>query len=99
MKQNVGKAMTACGAIDPEKLGATLPHEHTLVDLTYYARPSPDPEKAAEFDKPLSLDNLSVALSDYYCIKDNLDIKDSTFIITTESTPYDWQYNIRNERH
>lgn len=81
MGENAGKVMTVLGPVNPEELGHTLPHEHTLTYLTYYATQSSDPEVAAEFKKSVTLDNLYMALNDFYCIEDNCIIQDKEFLI------------------
>ena len=73
--------MTVRGAIAPKDLGKTLTHEHTILNLECFARQHEDPEGGAEFYNPLSMDNLSFALSDIYAIRDNLDIQDASLII------------------
>jgi len=55
-----GKAQTVLGAISPEALGVTLPHEHLFVDLTIGLKgyePSEATEKAFYY-QPVNLNNL-----------------------------------------
>lgn len=81
MKKNVGKIMTVRGLIEPEELGKTLTHEHTLTYMPHYARPSEDPELALEFKKTITLDNLSALLADMYIIEENCINQDKDLII------------------
>lgn len=82
MKENIGKVMTVLGPVEPEKLGHTLPHEHTLNWLSHYEMPDADPEKRKFFEQPVTLDNLYYILNEnFYGIRDNLLNYDDEFFI------------------
>ena len=58
-----GKAMAVDGPIDPDQIGATLMHEHLLLDLRRWAAPGENTPvtEAALWDQKLTLDNLHLA--------------------------------------
>lgn len=74
--------MTVQGAVAPESLGHTLPHEHTLNWLDHYEMPDKDPEKAKYFTQPVTLDNLHYILNEnFYGVRDNLLNYDDAFFV------------------
>ncbi len=74
--QDAGQVLTVLGPIDPSELGRTLTHEHLLVDLRAYYRPSPDPELAVALDGPLTSAMLGDIRCDFFCQQDNLVLDD-----------------------
>ena len=82
MKQNVGKVMTVLGPVEPQELGHTLPHEHTLNWLSHYEMPDKDPEKRKYFLQKVSLENLGYILNEnFYGVRDNLLNYDDDFFV------------------
>ncbi len=71
--QVVGKAQTVLGAVSPDGLGITLPHEHLLIDQTvggvYFVEPTKISQRALAH-QPVSLENLTWVR---YNMKDSLD--------------------------
>ena len=58
-KELSGKVQTVLGLIEPEELGITLPHEHLLLDVSFYFV---EPEIVRERElayAPVSMENLS----------------------------------------
>lgn len=64
-QQQTGHIQTVLGLIQPNKLGATLTHEHILSDLSRIAAPPDDPFEREIFYKPMRIDILGY-LSHYY---------------------------------
>ena len=81
MKENAGKVMTVLGLIDPEALGPTLPHEHTLTNLYFYAAPAKNPEEAKHFKEKVTLENLRFLHNNPYAIEENCINQDSDLIV------------------
>ena len=54
--KNKGKIQTVLGLINPEDLGATVTHEHLLVDLMCYFYKPEEASKRAYIDKPFTMD-------------------------------------------
>ena len=81
MKENAGKVMTVLGLIDPEALGHTLVHEHTLTNLLCYASPAEDPEEAKLFKEKITLENLRFVHDNPYAIEENCICQDSDLIV------------------
>ena len=63
MTDYVGKVMTALGAVEPDRLGFTLMHEHLYLDLRKNHLPDPDltPGERAMWEADLDLSNLYMA--------------------------------------
>ena len=71
-----GKAQTVLGAIDADRLGVTLPHEHLLIDFAVMFR-----EPAAASDKglahqPVTLANVGWVRQNFNANLDNLRLLD-----------------------
>ena len=64
-QQQTGHIQTVLGLIEPNKLGATLTHEHILSDLSHIAAPPDDPFEREIFYKPMQMEILGY-LSHYY---------------------------------
>ena len=54
----VGKAQTVLGAIEPERLGVTLTHEHLLIDMSALFAPSDQASAIDFFHQPVSPQNI-----------------------------------------
>lgn len=66
------RVQTVCGPIAPEKLGATLVHEHILLDVSCYFH-EPDSEHERELARqPVQLNNLSWVRRNYTRNLDNM---------------------------
>ncbi len=63
MTDSVGKVMTVLGAVEPDRLGFTLMHEHLYLDLRKNHLPDPDltPAERAVWEADLDLSNLHLA--------------------------------------
>ena len=51
---------TVNGAISPDELGITLPHEHLIIDMRFFLQ---EPEEASNkwiVDAPISMENLDI---------------------------------------
>ena len=68
--------MTVQGPIEPGELGLTLSHEHLVIDLSCYAKPSDDLEAARFFEQPVTLENLYFVRNNSYGNRDNCVIQD-----------------------
>ena len=82
-----GKAQTVLGAISPEALGVTLPHEHLFCDLTIALRDL-EPSEAAEkglYYQPVSLENLWWIIYHPASNRDNLVLQDEEIAIKEAS--------------
>ena len=78
-----GKAQTVLGAIPPESLGVTLPHEHLFVDATT-ALSSYEPGEATEqalYCQPVALENLWWIAYHPASNRDNLVLQDEELAI------------------
>lgn len=71
-----GKVMTVDGPLDPAELGATLTHEHILLDLRSYCPEPADAAARARMEAPLTLANLGEARRDPMRVRDNMLIDD-----------------------
>ncbi len=77
MKNSVGKAMTVLGAVEPDRLGFTLMHEHLYLDLrrNHPIDPNLTPDERAVWEADVDLSNLHLArrvlpLQDNYVLDD-----------------------------
>ena len=63
MTDTAGKAITVLGAVEPDRLGFTLMHEHLYLDLRRNHLPGPDlpPDERAMWEADLDLPNLHMA--------------------------------------
>ena len=63
MTDTAGKAITVLGAVEPDRLGFTLMHEHLYLDLRKNHLPDPDlaPVERAVWEADLDLSNLHLA--------------------------------------
>ena len=63
MTDTAGKAITVLGAVEPDRLGFTLMHEHLYLDLRRNHLPGPDlsPDERAVWEADLDLSNLHMA--------------------------------------
>src|ERR1700688_3999242 len=77
------RVVTVKGEISPHDLGITLPHEHLLVDLSFYADFYRDHGLLMRktVDQPVSLENLWVARRDLFSFKDNLIVDDEGLLV------------------
>jgi phosphotriesterase-related protein len=60
MMRTVKKIMTVTGPIDPEDCGATLIHEHVLVDFSPTFEPSSEASLAALSDEEITIEHLPI---------------------------------------
>lgn len=58
MSADHGSIVTVTGRIDPEDLGATLPHEHLFTDGSYRYEPPDSPVDQRKATQPISLETL-----------------------------------------
>ena len=77
MTDSVGKVMTVLGAVEPDRLGFTLMHEHLYLDLRKNHLPDPGltPTERAVWESEVNLSNLHLArrgfpLLDNYLLDD-----------------------------
>ncbi|MGE3149023.1 MAG: phosphotriesterase [Pseudorhodoplanes sp.] len=71
-----GKVQTVLGTIEPDELGVTLIHDHLLVDVTCYCRPSPAASEQALANQPVSLKNLTWIRRNWTSNFDNMRLDD-----------------------
>jgi phosphotriesterase-related protein len=71
-----GQIQTVLGAVGPEALGVTLPHEHLLIDFkVMFAEPAVASDKGRAW-QPVGLDNLGWVRQHYNANLDNLRLTD-----------------------
>jgi phosphotriesterase-related protein len=63
---------TVLGAVAPEQLGITMSHVHLTLDILCWYMPPQDPALRALAEKPLGLENLSMARRNGLSVRDNL---------------------------
>lgn len=73
--------MTVTGPIAPEELGATITHEHLLIDMTCYFPPPGDPSLDAFAEEPVTLDALHRIRVDINGVRDNVLLTDADLAI------------------
>jgi len=77
----VGRVQTVLGAIAPESMGVTLPHEHLLIDFSVmYAEPAAASDKGRA-SEPVSLANLGWVRQHFNANLDNLRLTDEQVAI------------------
>ena len=77
----MGRVETVTGAILPNDLGITLPHEHLLIDMRFFLQ---EPEEASNkwiVDAPISMENLETFRKSRTISKDNLWLTDKNVAI------------------
>ena len=67
-----GQVQTVLGAIAPEDLGPSSPHEHLLLDFTWVFKPPSDAEDESRAHQPVSMENLGWVNYDPFRSLDNL---------------------------
>ncbi len=72
----MGRVETVTGAISPNNLGITLPHEHLLVDFRAYVKEPEEDSLKWIVDAPISIENLEMFTKHRDISKDNLHITD-----------------------
>jgi phosphotriesterase-related protein len=75
------KAQTVLGAIESQKLGLTLPHEHLLVDCTVDFTEPDKPNEKELANKLVGFENLSWVRSHIFSNRDNLSLTDVSMAI------------------
>src|SRR5216684_1809640 len=71
-----GQAQTVLGAVAPDAVGVTLPHEHLLIDFTVmFAEPTAASDKGRAWE-PVSLSNLGWIRQNFNANLDNLRLLD-----------------------
>ena len=68
------KVETVLGPVDAEDLGITLPHEHTVMDVSYYATPPKTDAERERFNAPITMENLNWVRHNVYNSKPNVSI-------------------------
>ena len=76
---------TVTGAISPNDLGITLPHEHLLVDFRSYVKQPEEDSLKWIVDAPISIENLEMFTKHRDISKDNLHLTDIPTAITADS--------------
>lgn len=77
-----GKVQTVLGAIAPDDLGITLPHEHFLVDMQcFFTEPTTATERLLAH-QPVSLENLGWIRYHFLSNMDNLRLEDEQLAIS-----------------
>ena len=71
-----GRAQTVLGAVSPDELGVTLPHEHCLIDMSIWFAEPPTVTGKQLAREPLSLDNLWYVRYHPYSNLDNVQLVD-----------------------
>ena len=65
---------TVLGAVDAEDLGITLPHEHVVMDVSYYTTQPTNDEEREKFHAPITMENLNWLRHNLYKSKVNVSI-------------------------
>ena len=74
---------TVLGAIDAEDIGITLPHEHVVMDVSYYTTPPTTDEEHERYHAPITMENLSWLRHNIYKSKVNVSMyKEEQAVIT-----------------
>ncbi len=63
---------TVLGAVDAEDLGIILPHEHVVMDCSYFATPPTTDEERARYHAPITMENLNWLRHNLYRSKVNV---------------------------
>ena len=71
------KVETVLGPVDAEDLGITLPHEHTVMDVSYYAKPPRTDAERERFNAPITMENLNWLRHNLYRNKMNISMYDA----------------------
>jgi len=74
-------AQTVLGAVRPEELGITLPHEHLRIDLAVWFVEGEEPSVKQLADQPVSIENLGQLLYHQYNCRDNLVLQDEALAV------------------
>jgi|TARA_B110000263_G_scaffold159976_1_gene139073 phosphotriesterase-related protein len=82
-----GKVQTVLGPVDPESLGATITHEHLLIDFTVVFQPPNNPDEAGMSEEKVSLTNLGWIRHNWNSSLDNLTLLDEE-VATAEASHY-----------
>lgn len=73
--------MTVEGPIAPEDLGATITHEHLLIDMTCYFPPVGDPSLPAHAEEPVRIEDLHRLRVDVNGVRDNVLLTDADLAV------------------
>jgi phosphotriesterase-related protein len=68
--------LTVLGSIDPEPVGAMLPHEHIFLDLTNQYRAFPEATKVRWAEEKVSLETIGILTRNPLALRDNLLLDD-----------------------
>jgi phosphotriesterase-related protein len=72
------------GAIDAKDLGITLPHEHVVMDVSYYTTPPTTDEERERYNAPITMQNLNWLRHNLYKSKVNVSIYNEQEAVITD---------------
>ena len=75
---------TVLGPVDAEDLGTTLPHEHVVMDCSYFLTPPTTNKESENYNAPITMENLNWLRHNLYKSKVNVSMYNEQEAVITD---------------